>query len=436
MSSMNGFRYLLFILLPGMIQAQVHFSQMLDSTAMLIGDQQSLHQFASGTDFLKDPLGQLDTLSWLEIIEVKPWVQSGASMFRRDILFTVFDSGSYRIPEFTVHFKEDSVAVNSLTLRVDFVRDSLNDLRPIKDIAETEGSFDGVWYLLSGLFFILIMLFLLYVLFKADQKTPSVVEYIQAESADQKALKALTELEKQKLWQQGEWKLYYDRLTEIIRTYLSDGFFLPARESSTSEIRNMLAQHEPPFQNWDELYQLLQKADLVKFANLKPDVAQLGWALEVAGHFIRRNAGMLESIRQSHLVTYRRFLGSPMADGFAFPDKEVDPGLQSIRLDGNTASLVLISSLVRKNTFVLPDAWVRLHQQKMGLLNRWHHNLVFQNYPAALTLLLLIPLLAVVSVFLPLLWVFSFWTRSRLISSGVFVLSKDRKLWVDSKSIL
>lgn len=435
MNQMKILTYLVLLLLPALGQAQARFTQALDTTAMLIGDQQALHQYANSTDFEKDPLHILDTLSWMEILEVRPWMQSGDGSFKRDVLFTVFDSGSYSIPDYTVHFKGDSAQVNRLDLRVDFVRDSTNQLRAIKDIVETEGTDDFIWYALSGLLFVLVMLVLLYFLFKADQRTPGMIEYAMAEPADHKALKALAELDREKLWQKGAWKVFYDRLTDILRTYLSEGFYLPARESSTREIRTLLEAHQPAFRGIEELTALLNLADLVKFANLTPDTAQLTSAIPMAQEFIRHNAGMIAAIRQIHLLTYRRYLGDTLAEGFAHPDQEVDPGLQKIKLDGQTSGLVLISRLVQKHSFVLPDAWVRLHQQRMGLLNRWHHNLVLQGYPSGWTLLLLIPLLAIVSVFLPLLIVFSLWTKTRLISSGVFVLNGDRKLLVDPKSI-
>jgi hypothetical protein len=84
------------------------------------------------------------------------------------------------------------------------------------------------------------------------------------------ALNNLHELEEEKLWQKGLVKEYHSRITEIIRRYFEERFYLPALELTTTEaIRRLSARYDT-----DEILQtteeFLNNADLVKFAKYKP----------------------------------------------------------------------------------------------------------------------------------------------------------------------
>ncbi len=86
------------------------------------------------------------------------------------------------------------------------------------------------------------------------------------------ALEKLNELEKEKLWQAGRIKEYQSRLTHIIREYLENRFNIQALESTTDEIIMALRQNALDKDNEQTLVQILQIADLVKFAKAKPPV--------------------------------------------------------------------------------------------------------------------------------------------------------------------
>ena len=87
---------------------------------------------------------------------------------------------------------------------------------------------------------------------------------------EDQALQALQKLAGQDLPRQGRLKLHYDRLSEILRTYLARRFELPVLEHTSGEVVGMLdAEVGPP------VGQVLYEADLVKFARLQvsPDQA-------------------------------------------------------------------------------------------------------------------------------------------------------------------
>ena len=83
---------------------------------------------------------------------------------------------------------------------------------------------------------------------------------------------ALGKLKEEKLWQQGQVKEYQSRLTYIIREYLENRYEVPALESTTEEIQRSLKQVDFDSSWKDKLSNILQVADLVKFAKAKPPV--------------------------------------------------------------------------------------------------------------------------------------------------------------------
>jgi hypothetical protein len=87
--------------------------------------------------------------------------------------------------------------------------------------------------------------------------------------ADITALKQLAKLEEAKIWQEGNIKEYYSKLSEIIRRYMENRFEFITLELTTDEIlkelRSILSDEQ-----LNKLKILLQRADLAKFAKSKP----------------------------------------------------------------------------------------------------------------------------------------------------------------------
>ena len=80
------------------------------------------------------------------------------------------------------------------------------------------------------------------------------------------ALKKLNTLEDKELWQKGEVKEYQSELTFIIREYLEKRFHVNALEMTTDEIMRAVPEEVNP----DNLKNILQIADMVKFAKANP----------------------------------------------------------------------------------------------------------------------------------------------------------------------
>jgi hypothetical protein len=89
------------------------------------------------------------------------------------------------------------------------------------------------------------------------------------------AFRDLELLKEENLWQKGEVKQYYSRLTEIVRQYLENRYQVFSLELTTSETLEELVR--TGFKR-DEVYNnlktILTGADLVKFAKYKPEPAE------------------------------------------------------------------------------------------------------------------------------------------------------------------
>lgn len=102
----------------------------------------------------------------------------------------------------------------------------------------------------------------------AGKKTAPVI----IEPAHVIAFRELEKLRDEQLWQKGEVKRYYTRLTEIVRQYLEDRFKVYSMEMTTSETLQALVRTGfKRDEHYNRLKSVLTAADLVKFAKYKPD---------------------------------------------------------------------------------------------------------------------------------------------------------------------
>jgi hypothetical protein len=86
----------------------------------------------------------------------------------------------------------------------------------------------------------------------------------------EKAFKELDQIKQQKLWQQGRNKEYYTLITETLRKYMAARFGFRAMDMTSSEILTMIRRESEVDSVYEELNQVLQLADYVKFAKLAP----------------------------------------------------------------------------------------------------------------------------------------------------------------------
>lgn len=205
-------------------------------------------------------------------------VESSGSI---DIVYQIplqaFDSGYYRLPEFVYVSGGDSVRSNSVSFKVYPVQAKADT--PINDyagVAKPDGwspldylpdwVIDFWWLLIIILAAIGVSLYAMrkyrrqgYIIPKKPEPTPYEV-----------AVSGLAKLKEKKLWEQGMEKEYFTELTEILRTYLYRRFGINAMEMTSREILDSLSKNPELKDKRQYFRQILDMADFVKFAKVRP----------------------------------------------------------------------------------------------------------------------------------------------------------------------
>jgi len=101
------------------------------------------------------------------------------------------------------------------------------------------------------------------------------------------ALKQLDELAAKRPDQHEQWELFYDQLSHVLRFYLAWRFNVPLLEQTTSEaLRNLTL----PIASHHQFKEVLECADLVKFARSSPGPEKSGQHLDWARQLVTGNA--------------------------------------------------------------------------------------------------------------------------------------------------
>ena len=115
------------------------------------------------------------------------------------------------------------------------------------------------------------------------------------------AFRELEKLRDEKLWQNGEIKLYYTKLTEILRQYLENRFRVFSLELTTSEtLEALIKTGFKKDASYNQLKTVLTGADLVKFAKYKPEPSeneshfQTSWDFVLATKLTEVSSGPLD----------------------------------------------------------------------------------------------------------------------------------------------
>lgn len=165
----------------------------------------------------------------------------------------------------------DSIIVNVSNVKVDTVSKKFFD---IKNIISVDRNNEGWWKKYFLFFSIAIILFLISLLYKNSNFFKSSEEVITPPL--EKAIKALKQLELKDLNNQLDYKLYYSKLTEIVKGYFEEEVKVDALESTTNELIEKLellkdaGQLDISKETLNNFKSVLATADLVKFAKSNP----------------------------------------------------------------------------------------------------------------------------------------------------------------------
>ncbi|MCH2044121.1 MAG: hypothetical protein MK212_08250 [Saprospiraceae bacterium] len=240
--------------------------------------------------------------SFLEFISqsdpsVKETAKYDVSSF--EIVVAGFDEGDFTFPAlgFGLLNEEDTIWSDPITIKIiypELVSGDSTYLADIKNIIPEEANISDYYiyfYLIAGLFLITILIPIGIHLVRRMKQTEEIEDQ---KSPRQIALEKLKALEASDLLTKKEFKTWHTELSLIIKEYLNNVLAITALESTTAELLSLLKTNQISASLHRDLREVLETADLIKFAKASPlDEANL-FAIKTAYQIIKSVGVMTE----------------------------------------------------------------------------------------------------------------------------------------------
>ncbi len=260
----------------------ISYSARLDTNIITIGDQLNLllsveqpKDFRIEFPVFKDSIG-----SGVEIIQQTAQdtivLENGKIKVNKNFLITSFEDGVRKMSpfEFKIHkdklmdiIRTDTLFLGVKTFEIDTSKAHFDIVMPI----HTPIAFAEIApWLFGGLLLLVLVALLFLYLRKRKNNQPLFVKVKPTEPAHVIALRKLDEIKQQKLWETGKVKEFHSELTDTVRSYLDERFNLSTVESTTDEILAAIKSVDKESEWHAKLKEILERADLAKFAKFTP----------------------------------------------------------------------------------------------------------------------------------------------------------------------
>lgn len=287
--------FLLFGLLPlrGQAQSQPTLHAEWDSVGtplgqqatIEMGDQLQLVLSLPGCDTRPASFPTLDALrqGQLQPLDIRfdTFYDAEQAVQRQFVTFTCFEPGRHALSHLEVQVLMDGT-MQSLSLEDSLwltvtdivgVDTSSTDIRDLAAIRREPYTFWEIFrWILLGLLVAAAVLVTIWIVRRRRSHQPIITLPKPAPiPPERQALNDLESLRRRELWQQGQLKRYHTELTDIIRQFLRARHGIDSAEMTTEQtMEAYIACPEHTAEQVERLRQMLQTADLVKFAKAEP----------------------------------------------------------------------------------------------------------------------------------------------------------------------
>lgn len=264
-------------------RSQTSLKVSLDSAYLLMGKATPLHveliTSASSDGSLVIPAdtmsAKVEVLSALKADTTD--IKNGRIQVNQDIMLQSFDSGTYILNPILYVQGGETIASNRPVLKVLPVPvDSLTTINDYADVVDVNRKLVdylpdfladyGLWILA-----VIILLVLGYFTFRRLTSRKDIAkEKVIVIPPYELAMRELDSLRSDKLCEQGREKEFYTRLTDILRQYLQGRFGINAMEMTSTQIRHTLQANDETRLSKGYMDRVLETADFVKFAKVRP----------------------------------------------------------------------------------------------------------------------------------------------------------------------
>lgn len=184
-----------------------------------------------------------------------------------------FEPGTMTLPPFRFAMGSDTIESQAVTLKVlEVDLDSLTDIHPLESVV----SIPSRWYDFIPDWWIWVFAsiacagLIVCAIYLLKRKKGLIQKPVKVTPPYELAMMRLTSLQDKKLHQNGRDKEYYTELTDILRQYLEGRFDINALEMTSTQIVYSLRHNKETKPNSDLMRQILEIADFVKFAKVRP----------------------------------------------------------------------------------------------------------------------------------------------------------------------
>ncbi len=285
-----------------------------DRTSLIIDVEQDMMQMVAfpDMDFNQEQVdkdgNKLPQL--LELIEgplVDTLAKDGRRLrIRQRYRLTSFEAGQYNLGRIGVLYADknivdtlygrDSLRLMVGTFMIDSTSHPIFDLKPLQEMPFKLGEIKSyLTWSIVGLILLLVIAYIVirvmahygHSVFGLFKPTPPLPPHIIAFSE-------LDKLREQRLYQEGDTKGFYSRLTDIMRNYIDGRYGVQAISMTTDEIVEAIRNLEIPRRCEMELQAMLRDADLVKFAKAEYESSTNESYLASAKAFVEETMEVVE----------------------------------------------------------------------------------------------------------------------------------------------
>ncbi len=232
-------------------------------------------------------------------------MKADREMLSYEIPVQVFDSGAYRLPEILYVSGGDTARSLSLPLAVYPLSVTANDsIAPYSTVLEADGFsvFDWVPDWLYNFWWLILLLALVVVcciwLWRRYRTQGSILPPKPLPTPFKQAMSRLETLRGRKLWEKGMEKEYFTELTDILRVYLFRRFGINAMEMTSRQIMEHLSDNPDVKDKRSYMRNILNMADFVKFAKVRPLPADNVAAYDDAVKFVEETRPSAEQEKE------------------------------------------------------------------------------------------------------------------------------------------
>lgn len=261
-------------------------------TGLTVGDKAVLKIKADGLTIDSLEKDKLNSLNFgdFELLDARQG-QNGEI----DFIVSAYKAGKAELLSVDIPYNVggDLKFVKTKALPVE-IKSVLDPKKPSQDIYDIKDIFKfgrGIWWYVKIILIILAvfaLLFFAYKYFKQKKsKKASAEEIIKNIPPKEYALSQLESLKSLGLIEKGQIKEYYDKLSDILRFYVSRIYNIDGMEKTTGELYSLLREKAPSDFN-RQLKEYLIKCDFVKFAKVIPSPQDIDDDYNKAKDFIER----------------------------------------------------------------------------------------------------------------------------------------------------